>query len=215
MQPSAFRRLKHLCNTFVVVLAGIAPVLSSAALLFFLADGRPLHAQARPAAERPADLSVFALYNRLDPDYGQDVNNGFAFGLDYTRYPNWWVKPSLEFRGRYNSGRVVTESVYSGGIRLVKPIHEFHMYGDVLFGAGSIKYNYPSVPILPNGKPYTSDGTTVLSVGGGVDIDLWRDFSLRGDYQYEWWRLDKYTPIYLNPYAYSFGIVYHIPIHRR
>jgi hypothetical protein len=211
MQSSALHRHLRFDNTSVVHLGRFLAVAFVSALLFSVGSGR-LCAQARPAAQKPADLSVFGLYHRLDPDYGRYTNNGFVYGVDYTRYPHWWVKPSIEFRGKYATGPTVTESAIGGGVRLEKPIGAiYHPYADVIISAGSIKYNFTPVPILPNGKPYTTDGTITYSYGGGLDIDMWRDFAFRGDVQFEKWRLDKYSPIYLSPYGFSIGVVYRIP----
>jgi hypothetical protein len=181
-------------------------------ILLFL-PGLKIHAQAIPAARKTGDLSVFALYNRLTPDYGPTNNNGIAFGVDYTRYTRWWVKPSIEFRGKIAHGSTVDESAFGGGIRAEKPLGRYHPYMNFLVSAGSIHYHLLNPPILPNGKPYTSDGTVTYSYGGGVDFDAWNNFAIKGDYQFERWHLDKYTPIDLSPNGWSVGVVYRIPFH--
>lgn len=185
--------------------------INAAMVAVVLATGSRLTAQARPAAQKTADLSVFALYNRLTPDYGPTNNNGIVFGVDYTRYPHWWVKPSIEFRGKIAHGQTVDESAFGGGVRVEKPIRNFHPYVDFLVSAGSIQYHLVNPPTLPNGKPYTSDGTVTYSFGGGLDYDIGKNFAVRGDYQFEKWHLDKYTPIYLTPNGWSIGVVYKIP----
>lgn len=183
----------------------------AALVLGFCAGGSVLYAQARPAGEKSGDLSVFAMYHRLTPDYGPTNNNGISFGADYTRYTRWWVKPSIEFRAKIANGTTVDESSFGGGIRAEKPIGNFHPYADFLISAGSIKYHLKTPPVLPNGQPYTSDGTVVYGFGGGLDYDVWRNFAVRGDYQFEKWHLDKYAPIDLSPNGWSVGIVYRIP----
>ena len=178
-----------------------------------LATAITLHAQAKPTAQKTGDLSVFALYTRLTPDYGPQENNGVTFGLDYTRYPTWWVKPSIEVRAKIANGSTVDERAFGGGIRAVKPIGSFRPYVDFLISAGSINYHQVDPYILPNGKPYTSDGTVTYSFGGGLDVDVWRNFGVRGDFQFEKWHLDKNpaTTFDLTPYGWSLGVVYRIP----
>jgi hypothetical protein len=182
-------------------------------LVALLATTTVLHAQANPAAQKTGDLSVFVLYTRLTPDYGPTNNNGFTLGLDYTRYTRWWVKPSIELRGKIANGATVDEKSFGGGIRMEKPIGSFHPYADFLINAGSINFHLTNPPILPDGKPYTSDGTIAYSYGGGLDYDIWHDFALRGDFQFEKWHLDKNpaTPLDLTPNGWSLGVVYRIP----
>ena len=178
-----------------------------------LATAGTIHAQARPTAQKTGDLSVFALYTRLTPDYGPTDNNGVTFGLDYTRYTSWWVKPSIEFRTKIANGTTVDERSVGGGFRAVKPIGSFHPYVDFLISAGSINFHQSDPYILENGKPYTSDGTVTYSFGGGLDVDVWRSFAVRGDYQFEKWYLDKNpaTPFHLTPTGWSIGMIYRIP----
>lgn len=179
--------------------------------LFALAIPKTLTAQANPAGVKKADLSAFGLYSKLTPDYGPQKNNGITFGIDYTRYTRWWVNPSIEFRAKIAHGTTVDEKSWGGGIRVEKPINHWHPYADFLLSAGTINYHLQTPAILPNGKPYIDDATITKSFGGGLDYDLTPRFALRGDMQFEKWHLDKYTPIYLTPYAWSAGVVYRIP----
>jgi hypothetical protein len=182
-------------------------------LATLLATASTIQAQAPPTAQKIGDLSAFVLYTRLTPDYGPTTNNGVTLGLDYTRYTRWWVKPSIEVRGKIANGSTVDERSFGGGIRAVKPIRIFRPYADFLISAGSINFHQIDPYILPNGQPYTSDSTVTYSFGGGLDIDLSRNFSMRGDYQSERWHLDKNpaTPLDLTPSGWSLGMVYRIP----
>jgi hypothetical protein len=172
-----------------------------------------LHAQAVPASQRKAEVSAFALYSRVTPDYGPTNNNGMTVGFDYTRLTNWWVKPSLELRAKFANGTTADEKTFGGGIRAVKPMGKFSPYADFMLSYGSINLHLQNPPLLADGTPYTSDTSIVYSYGGGLDYPLFGNFAARGDFQYEKWYLDKYTPadyhpLHLSPYSVNFGVVY-------
>ncbi|MBS1823522.1 MAG: hypothetical protein JST61_16380 [Acidobacteria bacterium] len=181
------------------------------AMLFSITSW-PLLGQAVPTAQKTGDLSVFALYTRLTPDYGPTSNNGLTFGVSYLRYTRWWINPAVEFRAKIANGATVDEKTIGGGVRLEKQFKRYHPYADFLVSAGSINFHLPSPSILPDGKPYLSDGTAVYAFGGGLDYDLTSKFAFRGDYQYEKWSLDKNpaTPLHLTPNGWSLGVVYRI-----
>lgn len=93
--------------------------LKAAALaMLFGITSWPLLGQAVPTAQKTGDLSVFALYTRLTPDYGPTSNNGLTFGVSYLRYTRWWVNPAVEFRAKIANGATVDEKTIGGGIRL-------------------------------------------------------------------------------------------------
>jgi hypothetical protein len=189
-------------------------------LMVCIADSAVLHAQATAAAQRTGDLSVFGLYTRLTPDYGPQQNNGVIFGVDYTRNVRWWVQPSVEFRAKIAKGATADEKTFGGGIRAVKTINKFTPYADFMISQGSINFHLADPPLLADGTPYTSDTSIVYSYGGGLDYHITGNFSARGDFQFERWRLDKYVPaiykpIDLAPTGWSLGVVYRIPFGRR
>jgi hypothetical protein len=173
-----------------------------------------LRAQSIPTAQKTGEISAFALYTRLTPDYGPTNNNGLIFGADYTRFTRWWVNPAIEFRAKIATGSTVDEKSFGGGLRVEKRVHDkFHPYADFMVSGGFINYNFKPPPTLINGQPYTSDSTIVYSYGGGLDYDLTRTFAFRGDFQAERWYLDRNpaAAVHLTPTGWSLGVVYRVP----
>jgi opacity protein-like surface antigen len=169
-----------------------------------------LSAQAVPIREKKAELTTFATYTHLTPDYGPQNNSGVSFGIDYARYLKF-VTPALEFRVKIANGETVDQKTYGGGIRVEHQWDRFHPYGMFLISAGYINYHFRTPPIMSNGKPYLSDSSVVYGYGGGLDFDVTQNFSARGEFQAENWNLGGYTPITLAPSMWSLGVVYRIP----
>jgi hypothetical protein len=167
------------------------------------------HAQQYVTAERKADLTVFGAYNHSRTDYGTPSNQGATIGTDYSRYFKFWIVPSLEFRGTYTRGSVLNEYNALGGLRGKHDFGRYHPYGDFLYGATWIHYNQPPSPT------YTHDQATTRSIGGGVDIDVYRNFQFKADYQHEVtnYGFNALLPKeqVLTPDRYNFGVVYRIP----
>jgi hypothetical protein len=170
-----------------------------------------LKAQATPAAFKQGEISVYGAYSRVWPDYAPQKDNGAIFGADYTRFINFFLTPSLEFRGKVVSGPTVNERTWGGGIRGEHRFRNFYPYIDFLVSAGTIQFNHPSLDAF--GRLYASDNSIVYSAGGGVDYDITRRFAARFDYQFEHWNLG--TNQSLTPEALSIGAVYHLTPHNR
>jgi hypothetical protein len=179
---------------------------------FLLLSSRNLSAQATAAASKFGDLSTFAAYSRISPDYGPP-NGGFTFGAGYTHYLRLPLTPTLEFRiKRSSNGAAVNENTWGGGIRIEHTIQNFHPYGTFLISKGTIHYNFsnPYNP-HPTGQPYTQDGSIVYSPGLGVDYDLTYRWAVRADYQFECWNLGYNQT--LSPTALTIGVLYRVPAH--
>jgi hypothetical protein len=187
-----------------------------AAILLTLAvvSGSPVAlAQADTTASKSAEISAFAGYTNSSTDYGRQRNTGGIVGVDYTRFFGWRVAPALEIRAYRNSGELITQEAALGGLRLQGRINRFHPYGDVLAGGVKIVFKIPPIPT------YTHDNTFTTSFGGGVDIDIVRNFQAKIDFQAEF---ANYGPnntrpnnedFTLTPRLWNFGIVYRIPFH--
>src|SRR6266568_7178971 len=74
-----------------------------------------------------------------------------------------------------------------------------HPYVKAMAGFGSI--DFPSV------TTYSHDTRTIVAFGGGADVHVWRKFSVRGDYEYQFWR-QIFGPHALNPNGVTVGLVY-------
>jgi len=170
-------------------------------------------AQQTSTASKSAEISVFGGYTNINSDYGIDRNNGVTIGGDYTRFFRFPVVPSLEVRGNYTTGLAVTEKSILFGLRLEAPFRQrFHPYATVLFGGTRIDFKFPPSPT------YTYDKTSALSLGGGVDVDVTRNFRAKFDYQQQF---EDFGPngfqkdFTLTPGGFTIGVVYRIPFGSR
>lgn len=166
------------------------------------------HGQAVRTASKSADISVFAGYQRVHPDYGPYSSNGAMFGVDLTRYFHFPVVPSLEFRANFNSNIAVTEHTYLVGFRAAVPFRRIVPYADILVGPGFINFPY--------NIGYTHDDSTVYSYGGGVELPIIHNVALKLDAQGQHWNTGEFT---YTPTLGSIGVAYTIPfrphLHRR
>jgi len=172
-----------------------------------------LHAQSKVTADKTMDVSVFGGLQHLDPDYGR-AGYGFTAGGDLTRYIGWRVAPSLEVRGNYATARSVSESTILFGLRVKTDFRRrFHPYVDFLVGPGRINFDQPLAP------GYSQDSSVVYSYGAGADLDVYRNFAAKIDFQGQSWNLgpntslpvSQQTPFTLAPTTWVFGISYRIP----
>jgi len=170
-----------------------------------------LHGQVVPAATSSGfTLDAGALGAAFQPDY---TGEGFAqtgpqrlYGIGgyvdarFTR----WVQVEAEGRWlHFNEYHAcpncpgISENTYLIGPRIpVITFHKLTPYGKFLVGSGT-------------GSFLTGRGF-VLAYGGGLDYRLGHRFTVRGDFEYQQWRV---TPT-LWPYGVSAGVSYRIfPLH--
>jgi hypothetical protein len=162
--------------------------------------------QAAPVAFKTNDVSVFAGYADVRPDFVPGWQSGEAFGLDLTRYFKLPVTPSIEGRVNLANGPLVNERTYLFGLKGQMAFRRFHPYADILVGIGDIHYNYA--------KPgqYLGDNTTVYSYGGGVDINAYNRFDIKLDLQSQHWDLG--TNLIFEPTVAIVGVAYRVPFSR-
>ena len=184
----------------------IRKLIWTAAVPLILAPA-PLWSQATPVAVKKADISAFAAFTRVTPDWDAPSNKGFTFGVDVMKPVRWFLKPSLEFRGTIAHGPTVNEDTYGGGVKVEHPIWRLHPYADFLISAGTITFNHPHIDA--RGRLYKSDNSIVYTYGGGVDYDLTPRWAAKFDYQGEHWNLGSSQT--LTPRALTIGVVYRIP----
>lgn len=164
-------------------------------------------AQADVTAYKKADISAFVMFTSNKPDYGEFRNSGVTLGADYTRYFHWWVQPSLEIRGGTDSGKLIKQKTALVGLRLKADFrHRYHPYGDFLVGGSWIDFVVPPVPGYNNDQGFTR------SYGGGIEVDVWKTWGAKFDYQGEHTvYTDRFNPIHLTPGKVSAGVVYRFP----
>lgn len=174
--------------------------------LALLALPQTAQAQAYSTAYKKADIDVFGLFTSNKPDYGQDRNTGMTFGADYTRYYHWFVAPSITVRAGFDSGPIVKQKTVLAGIRLKSDWKHLHPYGDFMVGGSWLDYVIPPFPTDTHDQGFTR------AYGGGLDIDVYRTWGLRFDYQGEHTVYsDPISPVHLTPAKISGGVVYRIP----
>ncbi len=156
----------------------LAPVVFAAAAL-----GPRANAQAMPTASKENSISVFAGGTYSNPQYGPYYDKGLTFGANIVEHLRHRIDPSIEGRVNITTGTDVGERTYLGGLRVQTSLRAIHPYGDFLIGGGNIHFK------LSNGQTYVNGYSTVFSYGGGVDIDVYRQFQLKLDMQQQDWML--------------------------
>jgi opacity protein-like surface antigen len=134
---------------------------------------------------------------------GYNENLGYTVGVDYTRFIRSIVQPSLEFRMTRANGDTVDERSFTGGLKLQATIHRVHPYATFLGGNGDIYFVHPI-------NNYLSDNSFVLSLGGGADLDVTSQLSVRVDFTHQQWTIDPQT---LTPVTLGIGFAYRLPFH--
>lgn len=188
---------------FVVLLCG----LMSSLALSVTAD-----AQSLSTASKGAEISFFGAYAVGTTDYGPHTLKGISAGGDFTIFPHFVLKPSLEVRGNELFANDLTEkTVLVGGRGQVDWRGRFHPYADVLVGGGEIVFHPDPVP------GYTGDRGKVYSYGGGINIDVTHHVAAKLDFQQQNWNLgpNSYAvasgDFTLTPRLFSAGITYTLP----
>ena len=204
-----------MAETILMIL--VRPAVLTAFIIFIFGSAAispPLHAQALVTASKAAEITAFGGYMYSNPDYGFNSYKGFVGGANFTMFRHWWVDPSIEARFDYTAGTGISEHAFLVGPRAQKDYGRFHPYIDFLVGEGHISYN-PPPSFSPNDH---GDGGINLTYGGGADIDVVRNFSLKVDFQQQNWNLGTNIPFQpdgsnytLTPRTLSVGVTYHFP----
>ncbi len=193
LTPPIFRRLQR---TLLLILLAT----------FCHGAARNAEAQSISTASKAIGLSAYGGVTRISPDYGDKADYGFFVGGDAVRHFRRF-ELGLDARYVYGTGPVVGEHSFLGGLRAGKTYRRFHPYGDVEVGAGTITFGQP---ILFATGPYTHDNSVVLALGGGLDYDVSSRFAIKGDAQYQKWKLGSESNG-LTPFVVSAGVVYRFP----
>jgi hypothetical protein len=185
----------------------------AACILFISPLTRAAWSQAAATAIKSQEISIFGAASGGSTDFGPRTYVGASTGVDYTFFPRWRVAPSVEVRAATILGQEATENTVQFGPRLQMDIHDrYHPYIDGLYGGGEIKF-HPFV--LFQGIGYTGDRTSVLSYGGGINIDVTHHFGAKFDIQGQSWNFGKSIfgngDFTITPVVASAGLVYTIP----
>jgi hypothetical protein len=185
------------------------PKLTWAAL--FLAVSIPGFSQVAPsAAQVEFPLEVGAGFSDYRFDFGTVDVHGPTVWVDWDYYGPWKLLSGLgiEVEGRdlyYSkpanfSGNLRQDTAEGGVIYKWRDFHHVRPYGKFLLGYGTIEF--------PSNVPgYTHDSRTIYSPGFGLEYQVYRHISVRGDYEYQFWpRL--FGPNALNPKGVTIGASY-------
>ncbi|MGA1982370.1 MAG: hypothetical protein ABSG84_07850 [Acidobacteriaceae bacterium] len=165
-------------------------------------------AQALLTGQRGAEITPFAQFTIVGPDWGPTNNFGYTAGIDYTHFiRSSIVQPSVEFRYTRANGTTVNERSYAGGFKLQTTIHGIHPYATILAGHGNIDFNY----LLPNSN-YHGDNSFIYAFGGGAEFNVTPLWKLRVDLSSQQWNTGSDT---LSPLTIGAGIAYSLPSHIR
>ena len=174
--------------------------LKAAAGLVLVGAGVASRGQAIPTATAPLRVTAFVGVTGNFTGLELAKNLAVTGGVDFEVRPFFTLYPALEVRGSYPvAGVIDRQRNVLGGLRLARQSGPFHPYGDVLFGAGEIKYGNggyldPSRTFL-----YTSTYSNVYSLGGGVEIRVSERLAGKADFQ-----LQRYlTPVVATNALYS------------
>lgn len=177
----------------------------SAGLISIMSLAGYAHAQASGAASRTIGLSAFAGVEGTHPEFNNASNiYGFLIGGDFTRYYKL-VSPSLEVRYSHASSTPVSQSSFLVGVKAEHsfgPEQRLHPYIIGLVGPGTSHFEDPGDPT------YNHDTSLVFGAGAGIDVDLTRQFSLKGEIQIQRWHLGQESPVF-SPETVSVAFVYH------
>jgi opacity protein-like surface antigen len=182
--------------------------------LVFVLHPRSSRAQAVPTAARTSQLSVFGGATGTYTGLLGGKNIGATAGIDYSWSSFRGFHPAIEARGSYPiyEGHVDSLKYLLGGLRVDHLYRNFRPYGDVLAGRGQIDYlskNGFQAPPPLDYLSYISSTSTVLSVGGGVDLEVSEHFALKADYQYQFWSSPVTASGSQHPNVVTGGVVYH------
>jgi hypothetical protein len=172
-------------------------------LSILLAGTHVASAQAMNTANRGAEIAPFAETTLLSPDWGPTRNLGYTVGIDYTRFIRSIVQPSLEVRTTSANGDTVKERTFTSGLKLQATVRRIHPYATFLAGYGEIYFVHPV-------NNYLSDNSFVYSLGGGADLDVTQQLSVRLDFTHQSWNLGPQT---LTPVTLAVGFAYRLPFH--
>jgi opacity protein-like surface antigen len=180
-------------------------IFAAIAVLATLAAKLP--AQVVPAARVGGfPISVGVGFSRYNLDYGPGrymegpvVRVGATLfkgiGIDGSARAIFMNTPAQLTRMQQNTflGGVYYDGVHIGRVR---------PFVRAAAGLGTIEF--------PSRNPkYTRDSYSVFAPSGGIEFQLSRKVSLRGEYEYQYWK-DFQGPKYLNPQGFTIGVNYYL-----
>ncbi len=188
--------------------------LSLGLALLLAGSAHSLVAQAAPAGmQNRLPFVIGAGFSRYNLDYGHGrsmIGPSAWFDWNFLEAPNLLSGLGIEIEGHaidydHPTGlpTMRQDSIEGGAIYTWRHFRNFHLYGKYLAGLGSIDF-----PYLPGETTYVHATRTVLGPGGGIEYRAYRNFWIRGDYEYQFWR-NHFAGRDLNPQGFTIGVSYH------
>lgn len=171
----------------------------------------PLSSQVAPAArEGGLPIVVGVGYSNFATDWSGHLSGPTIWAdWNFNRGPSLLHGFGIEVEGRdLNyfrtplSKKLRMDTAGGGPIYTWHRYRAVHLYGKFQIGYGSIDWD-----ALPGYPFYQHESRTVYTPGGGVEVRLWRNVSLRGDYEYQFWD-NLFGTGNLNPQGLTVGASY-------
>lgn len=174
-------------------------------------------AQSQPAATETLKLSAFGAATGTHTGLGGGKNVGVTGGVDLTLGIFRSFVPSIEIRGTYPFYKGNTDSLVDalGGVTIARVYGRYHPYVDALFGRTEITYVNGGYPNPADTFRYTKSPSNLLSLGGGVDVDLTYHWAVKADLQWQHYSSPVAASGHLNAEPLSVGAVYRFNFRRR
>jgi len=188
----------------------VVPILA----IFFVIAAVPARSQVAPSAqEGKLPLTIGVGMSDYLVDWGQSRKEiGITAWADWRfKHMPWYLNGlGVEIEGHHiayfqpsslplSAGKLHEDSGLGGLTYQFRRWDRVHPYAKAMAGFGSI--DFPGTP------GYQHDTRTIIAFGGGADVHVWKKFSVRGDYEYQFWR-QIFGPNDLNPNGVTVGLVY-------
>ena len=144
-------------------------------------------AQATPGAIQRITFYGFGTATGTFTGLNGGKNLGITAGADVGFRPFHQFYPYAEVRGTYpvDGGQVDAQKTILYGLKVARFYGLFHPYADVLFGRDKIDYQNGGFPNAAGTLLFINSVSNVLSVGGGLDLDITDQFALKFDGQFQ------------------------------
>ena len=155
------------------------------------------YGQALVTASRVGDIQVGGGFSMASPDYQPGSIKGGSFYADYDFMRHVGVE--VDFHQLNASVNNLYERSYEvGGRYLLKPHGALKPYIKGLYGRGVLNFPQNEANIAYN----------MFVAGGGVDYDVKRWLSVRGDFEYQYWLSGPGIQNGLTPLVGTVGVAY-------
>jgi hypothetical protein len=192
-------------------------VRASALLFLFLGLLPQSYAQGNATDVRAIQLYGFGgatgVYTGLDSGRNLGITAGVDLGFGGYR----GFLPMLEVRGTYpvDSGAVVSEENFLGGLRVERQYRTLHPYVDALFGRGQLQYQGAGALNPQQTVLYQRTNSNILAGGAGIDLDVTPSLAGRADVQLEHYDTPVTTSGSIDSTAITVGVVYRFGYRQR